>query len=187
MKRLHRILLVIPAALVLAACSSVWRSDVPKKVLVVPDCKSAEEQFGYAKTYETSQLILPNDDERRTAQLDGIIQCYEKVVTNFPNDQAYTPVAYLEMADCVSNKGELERAMGMYDAALSKWPEAEYVNARAMFSKARIQDRIGQHAEAKQTYASLRQRFKDSKSEKVRTIVKNAEIGYYKLQQEKKH
>jgi tetratricopeptide (TPR) repeat protein len=181
---LTAVVLALAFAFLLPACSHVTPKKPFEASLVVPDCATPTEQFAYAKTYERSQLILP-DSARRNQQLDNIIQCYEKVVTNFPSDQVFTPVSYLEMADCVSNKGDLSRAIGMYDAAMAKWPELEFVNARAMLSKGRIQDRMGRHSDAKQTYQDLRMRFKDTKSEKVRSITKAAETAYYKLQKEK--
>lgn len=167
-----------------AGCSLTGLQSTEKQ-LVLPDCKTAADQYTYARMFQSAQIVS-SDPKVKREQLDRIMECHEKVVKNFPDDTVYTPMSYLEIADCVGSRGDYARAIKMYEAVLQKYPNIEYISARAMLSIGRTLDRQSKFEEAKKVYHDIETRYGDTKSERVRAIVKVAQNSYYKVREANK-
>jgi tetratricopeptide (TPR) repeat protein len=186
-KRSKPVAFMLSAVFILASAApgySFWffkKKSEPK--LVVPVCSTPQEQFAYATVYQRTQ-ILHGEEDKRAGQLDKIIQCYEAVCTNFPNDVVFTPIAYLEIADCVNLKGDQKKAIQMYDAAISKYPDNDYLQARSLTAIGKSYDMLGKNEKAKTYYKQVMDRFADSEKNSIRDIVKRANHLYYTLKEE---
>jgi tetratricopeptide (TPR) repeat protein len=168
----------------LAACSALDRSKQSNApMLVIPDFPTAEEQYQFAFRYQGTQ-ILSMDRDKRSVQFAKIVQCYEKVVQNFPSDVKHTPLARLAIADTLSKQGQFPQATAHYEAIMRDYPSNEYVQARATFSIGRIHDRTGNHQLAKDTYRQIMDRYGNSRSRAVHDVVKRASTLYHMVQEQ---
>lgn len=178
-KRLVWAGLMLAVFMSLQGCSSLmpsWASRTPK--LVIPDCDSAKDQYTYASMFQQSQVPALKPENRRE-QLLKFEQCYAKVKDNFPEDQVYTPMACLDIADCVATRGDLKKAISLYNDAIRRYPENESAAARALFSVGRVLDLQGKYDQSKKVYRELIDKHKDSQLAFVHDIVQSAESAYY--------
>ncbi len=171
-------------ALALAGCAkfNAGKSSDEGK-LVIPDFPSAREQYGFAMVYQKSQVpsTIP---ERLSMQLDREIQCYQKVVTNFPDDTVHTPLALLNIGDAWGMKGDLKQANQVFADAKRRWPNDDFVQARAAYSEARVLDQQKKYAAAKQLYKQIMDTYANNPDPKVNGIAKRAGTLYYRLREE---
>lgn len=155
-----------------------------KPELVIPDLPSAKEQYGFAVMYQRS-LIIPAEPKRRGEILQRCILCHERVIKNFPDDQIYTPLSYVEIADCVAGQSNYKKALQMYTAAMQKYPQNDFLQARCLFYIARCQDRMGNFEYAKQLYKQFLDTYRDSKEPNVQQMLKRAQTAYYQVRERK--
>ncbi|MGB9691703.1 MAG: tetratricopeptide repeat protein [Candidatus Sumerlaeaceae bacterium] len=161
---------------------SLFRRSEPKK-LVIPDFESAREQYAYAASLQAA--MLPSfDKNRRRIQLDRIIQCYSKVVDNFPNDTVYTPVAFVSIAEAYAELGKDQQAQAMFHEALQRWADNDYIVARSMLNIAISLDRQKRFSESQKIYKDIMERFRNSQKPGVKEIVTRAESRYYAAKEE---
>ncbi len=161
---------------------SLFRRSEPKK-LVIPDFETAREQYAYAASLQAS--MLPSfDKKRRRVQLDRIIQCYSKVVDNFPNDTVYTPVAFVIIAESYAELGQEQKAQSMFQEALQRWSDNDYIVARSMLNIALSLDRQKRFSESQRIYKEIIERFKNCQKPGVGEIVTRAESRYYAAKEE---
>lgn len=175
-------LFAVPAVLTLPGCAGKMgagkKSD--ENALVIPDFPTAKDQFQFARMYQNSQLIAP-ELERRRGQMAKIGECYQRVITNFPNDQTYVPLTYLELGDCAAQSDELQMALSYYEKANAA-SQDDFVKARAQYSTARIYDIQKRYEEAKAIYKSIMEQYGKSESGKVRDVVNRSAQLYFKVQ-----
>jgi len=154
-------------------------AKVDEKALVIPDFPTANEQFQYAKFYQNSQLISPELDRRRDQMLK-IGQCYNRVLTNFPNDSVYVPLTYLELGDCAAQSDEFPKAIEFYQQAGAS-SQDDFVQSRSQYSIARIYNIQGKYEEAKAIYKSIIDRYGKTESGRTRDVVKRSAQLYYQV------
>ena len=178
--------ILLGACVCFSACSSHTAKTpvVQDKDLVIPDLPSAKEQFGYAVTYQRSQ-VLSTTPERRKSQFDKMILCFERVIRNFPQDEAHTPLAKLSVADCVANKGDWQTAIKSYQRIAQEYAGTEFVRARAEFSIAKAYDWTGKYSEAKNGYRDFISQYEKSQNASVQEMVKQAKLEYFQAREEK--
>jgi tetratricopeptide (TPR) repeat protein len=179
-----RIIVGLTVALALSGCakfSAKKQGDAGK--LVIPDYPSAREQYGFAMMYQKSQ-VASTVTERRNQQLDREIQCFQKVVTNFPDDTVHTPMALMNIGDAEGIKGDLTRASQFFAEAKRRWPNDDFVQARTSYSEARVLDQRKEFAAAKTKYKEIMDTYGNHPDPKVSSIAKRASALYYKLRQE---
>jgi tetratricopeptide (TPR) repeat protein len=154
-----------------------------QRKLVVPDFQTAKEQYQYALALHNS-MVPSVDKQRRRIQLDRIIQCYSKVVENFPDDRVHTPVAYVTIAEAYAELGQDTKAEMMYREAMQRWSDNDYIVARCMFDIATSLDKQKRFSESQQLYKEIMERFKDSQKPGVSDIVARAQGRYYVTKEE---
>lgn len=147
--------------------------------LVIPDFASAKEQFQFAKMYQGSLLIAP-ELKRRRLQMEKVMQCYSKVLSNFPNDTMYVPLTYLEMGDCAAQSDDMVQAVAYYQKAQQSSQE-EFIQARSQYSIGRIYNMQGKYPEAKAIFKNIIDTYGHSKSGKVQDVAKRAAQLYYQV------
>lgn len=176
---------VLSGALFLYGCA--WRgqsaASSQETKLVIPDCPSAKEQYGFALVYQRSQLLSP-EESRKKEQLAKIRQCFERVVANYPNDPVYAARADLEIADCYSKSGDRKKAIEIYSAIVDKYAGNDYAQARALYSMARTHDFERRHEEAKAIYRQVMDQFGNSQTQSVKDIVKRSQAAYYQIKEQ---
>ncbi|MCX7626450.1 MAG: tetratricopeptide repeat protein [Candidatus Sumerlaeaceae bacterium] len=161
-----------------------WRKNTTEqRKLVVPDFRTAKEQYQYAVALHNS-MIPSVDKTRRRQQLDRIIQCYSKVVENFPDDTVHTPVAYVTIAEAYAELGQDTKADMMFREAMQRWSANDYVMARCMFDMATSLDKQKRFSESQQLYKEIMERFKGSQKPGVADIVARAQARYYVAKEE---
>lgn len=165
------------------AAFSLKKNDAEPRKLVVPDFQTAKEQYQYAVALHNS-MIPSVDKTRRRQQLDRIIQCYSKVVENFPDDTVHTPVAYVTIAEAYAEQGQDTKAEMMFREAMERWSANEYVVARCMFDIASALDKQKRFSESQQLYKEIMERFKGSQKPGVADIVARAQARYYIAKEE---
>jgi len=157
--------------------------NAEEKKLVIPDFDNVRDQYAYAVSMQ--QSMLPSTDKkRRRVQLDRLIQCYSKVVENFPEDKTFTPVAYVTVAECYMARGDERLAHSMFQQAMQKWSDNDYIVARCMLDIANAYDRSQRYSEAQKLYKEIMERFKDSKVPGVSDIIARARARYYTAKEE---
>lgn len=167
----------------LTGCASIGAGGgADEKQLVIPDFPTAKEQYGFAVLFKDA-MIPSTEPGKRASQISRMRQCYERVVSNFPDDATYTPLARLEIADGFRTIGDVKKARSQYEEILEQFPDNEYVAARAHFSIGRILDQTGQPAEAKAVYHQVHEDYANSSSGAVRDIVKRADRLYYSVRE----
>lgn len=154
-------------------------AKVEESELVIPDFPDAKTQFNFAKTYQNSMIVAP-DLARRKGQMAKSMQCYQRVITNFPNDTVYVPLTYLEMGDCEAQSENVAGAIAYYERAQSSTSD-EFVQSRAQYSIARMYNVVGRYAEAKAMFKTVMDSFGNSTSGRVRDVVKRSAAMYYKV------
>ena len=172
------------ACLFLGGCSTLSKEAPPPETrLVIPDYATAQEQYQFASTFAKRQPPSTRADTRKR-QLAQQIQAYEKVVQLFPADTEYTPVAYLEIGDCYGTMGDYARALEYYQAGPQRWPDNEFVRARAMYSYAKVLDAEKKFTESKNVYKQVMDEFGKSSDPRIKQIVQRASAGYYTLREQ---
>lgn len=183
---MRRLVLCIAAVFAFAVSQPAHAFLFKKKnetKLVVPKCETAEQQYLYASKYQKTQ-VLYKEGKKRDDQLNKIIQCYEMVCKTFPNDTKYTPLAYLEIADAINVQGQGKQALKMYQAATDKYPDNDYLVARALTSMGKTYDNMGKYEKGKELYKQVVDRFSKSESASTIEIVKRANHYYYTLKED---
>ncbi len=175
--------MVTVAAFLLNGCASVMPgSSAPDSQLVIPDFPSAKEQYGFAVLFKDG-MITATDKGRREMQVARLSQCYGRVISSYPEDPIYTPLARLEIADALRSIGETRKARREYEQLIAGYPENEYVQARSMFSIGRVLDQTGDFQEAKNYYKRVNEEFGESPSGAVLDIVRRADTLYYSIRE----
>lgn len=184
-------LLVIYAALAvgligLPGCAGklgVGKDKSDENALVIPDFPTAKEQFQFARIYQNSQLIAP-ELNRRQLQMQKIGECYQRVLTLFPNDSVYVPLTYLELGDCAAQSDQFDMALNYYQQAGAS-SQDDFVQARSQFSIARIYDTQRRYEEAKAIYKNIIERYGKSESGKVQEVVARSKGLYVQVHEKK--
>lgn len=176
------------AAVILAlasGCSSLQTTKdspptpVAGETLVIPDFNTAREQLGYAVAYQRAQ-VMSAEPVRKKAQLDKINQALQRVVVNFPNDTEYAPLALLQIADNYGTMGDLKRAGEAYGDIANRYGSNEVVQARAMFSMARVRDKQGRYDEGKAIYKQLMDAHENSTTPALKHIGSLSKQAYFR-------
>lgn len=188
-RRIASALVVLIAVFSISGCASFSTSKnkskarpTEEKQLVIPDFPTAKEQYSFAIMYQRSLIISP-DMARRQVQMDKVTQCHDRVLKNFPGDQTYAPLAMVAIADANASIGELPTAIEIYHATMAKYPDNEYIQARALFAIARTLDNQGKFQEAKDTYRQVMERFSASHSAAVQDLVRRAQGLYFTVKE----
>ncbi len=178
-------LLVAVAFTAFIGCSLVTPAPPAENTLVVPDFDNPKEQYGFAVLYRGA-MIPSTDEKRRRHQVDRLIECYQRVIVNFPNDRNFTPMSRLEIADCTAGVGDADKARAQFESILDDYPENEYAQARALFTLGLMLDKEKKYRESKDIYKQVREEFGATQNASVRDIVKKAEVLYYKVRDTEK-
>lgn len=175
---------VLGSSLILSGCATVGsQSSTSKKTeeaLVIPDLPSAKEQYAFANVYKSMQLINPELSKKRV-QLDKISQCYQKVITNFPNDTEFVSLSILELGDASVQAEYLDKAEQYYNQALTSYPNDRYIQARAIYTLGRVQDIRKNYAAAKPYYKKVMDTFATDQPQRIREIAQRANVMYYQV------
>jgi len=194
LKRGGQIAILFVTIFALAGCASLGigtsdeKSKPPppeEKQLVIPDFPTAKEQYSFAIMYQRNIIISP-DQARRRVQMDKVVQCHDRVLKNFPGDKTYAPLSMVAIADANATIGELSTAIDIYKNTMAKYPENEYIQARALFAIARTLDNQGKFQEAKDTYRQVMENHSSSHSAAVQDIVKRAQGMYFTIKETRK-
>ncbi|AXA35539.1 MAG: tetratricopeptide repeat protein [Candidatus Hydrogenedentota bacterium] len=181
------ILLITCLILTVSGCSlSSWETKQIKREdtkLVIPDFDNAKDQYTFATAYQQA-TILSTDRAKRKVQLDKIIQCHTKVVENFPNDRTYTPLSFLAIAAAKAGQEKYGEARSLFQEAMQKWPDNDYVQAQALFAIAQTYASERKFSQAQELYRQVIERFKDNPTSGVQRIVANARALYYTVKEE---
>lgn len=177
--------IILVSAFLLNGCASISPvAGGAESELIIPDFPTAKEQYGFAVLFKDS-MITAIDKSRREKQVARLSQCYGRVISAFPEDPTYTPLARLEIADALRSIDETRKARSQYEELLHAYPENEYIQARAMFSIGRVLDQAGDYQEAKNYYKRVHEEFSESSSGAVLDIVKRADSLYYSIRETK--
>lgn len=153
--------------------------------LVIPDLRTAKEQFAYATRYEQIIMGFVNPDKKKKkVQMDKVRQVHEAVIRNFPNDQEYTPLSKLTLADCQGHLGNYDKAIEMWQQTISEYPNNELIQCRGMFSIARAYELDGQFVKSKAIDKEIVDRFGGSTNPRIRQYASNAQTSYLRTREE---
>ncbi len=174
------------AALLAAACV---RSPAP--VANVPIQESAAAQFKYAENYRASLNLALTDAEKDRARFNRnrevIRQTYQKVEEYFPADRVYTPLAILNVIEMDAGlddvrvkvgADQLERVMRQLDDLAAEYPEHEFIQAKTLYDKGLIQIMRENYARAQEYFLELRDTYRESSNEAIRTLAQRAAYYY---------
>lgn len=189
--RITRRLAAAPVLGLLIACAVLGGCSLPGRAqsapaaekLIIPDYPTPKEQYNFARMYQSSQ-VRTSDKLRRDTQLDKAIQAYRKVLELYPNDEQFTPLALLNIGDCVGMKKDYRGARAVYAEASQRWPHLELIQARAAYSTARTLDQEQKFEEGKVIYKNIMEQYGNSEDPAVRQIAKLSAQNYYRLRTE---
>lgn len=159
------------------------KNKVVETELVIPDFPTAKEQFMFAKMFQSSQVTNPELEKRRV-QMNKVTQYYGRVIKNFPNDQTYVPLTYLELGDCAALSDDLQGAIQYYQQAQSASND-DFVQVRSQYSIARIYDTLERFEEAKAIYKRLMEQYRGTESGRVKDVLKRCYERYMMVQEKK--
>jgi TolA-binding protein len=72
----------------------------------------------------------------------------------------------------------------MFQEAISRWPDSDFIQARALFSIARTYDSEGKHQLAQNTYREVIDRFQAKNVPGIPQIVAQAKSRYFRVKEE---
>lgn len=156
-----------------------------KKELVIPDLNTAKEQYLYAERYQQVIMGYVNPDKKkREIQQDKVAQVHRRVVRNFPNDQEYTPLSRMTIADCDARMGRMKQAIAQWQDVMNQYPSNELIQCRAKFSTARAYESLGDFAKAKELDREIIDKFAGSGNGRVRAYAAQSQQAYLRTREE---
>jgi tetratricopeptide (TPR) repeat protein len=180
-------LLVFAAAALLGGCSLFMRETIP-------DFPTAREQYQYAESVYSRARPLPieNPHERwritevespyfeapltryRERDYQRFIGAFERVVSRFPEDAEFTPIAMVRLGEFYHLTGDHFMAASRYNDVLDHHSDDEVLSAAALFGLARVQMSQQQFTEAQRCYQLLIERHRDSQNPRIIDLVGRA-------------
>jgi tetratricopeptide (TPR) repeat protein len=145
--------------------------------IIVPAYDTALEQYAFAKKVRDRGYLI-TDDERRHKQFKHAIIAYDKVLTLFPDDQQFTPLAIISKAECHYAIGNYKKSAELYEKALELFPDQSDIQASALYGAADAYDQLGDHENAQFFYKECIERFKDDERPLIKAIVEGCELQY---------
>ena len=154
-------------------------ANVNEQEMVIPDFPDAQRQFAFAKAYQGSLLIAP-ELKRRRDQMAKVAQCYNKVISNFPNDTNYVSLTYLELGDCSAQSDDMAGAISYYQKA-AQVSQEDFIQARSQFSIGRIYNMQEKYVEAKAIFKGIMDTYGNTQSARVKDVVQRSAQLYYQV------
>lgn len=192
MKKISKFIapILIGSGLIFSGCATISSNSSSSRskteeALVIPDFPTAKEQYAFANVYKGMQLVNPELSKRRV-QMDKISQCFQKVITNFPNDAEFVAMSILELGDAAVQAERLDSAEQYYRQAIASFPNDKYVQARAIYTLGRVQDLRKDFSGAKPYYKQVMDTFSKEESRRIQEIVQRASVMYYQVHDKNK-
>jgi tetratricopeptide (TPR) repeat protein len=145
--------------------------------IIVPTYDSALEQYAFAKK-ERDRGYLIADEERRHKQFKHAIIAYDKVLSLFPDDQQFAPLAVIAKAECFYTIGNYRKSAELYEQALELYPDQSDIQASALYGAADAYDQLGNFENAQFYYKECIEKFKDDERPLIKAIVEACELRY---------
>ena len=171
------------SALILAAglqgCTpSVSMSKKREPMIPREETASAQFEVAFAQEREAKGFF---DEEKRNEELKTAIIAYTKVEAWFPNDDRYTPVAGLKVAEIHEELEDFEQAEANYRRLLEVYPNDEEIRAYALLGVGRTLDLQDRPEEAQVFYKLLIDEFSTTTNPRYKELVEDARNRYRQI------
>ena len=132
-RRKRLVWLLSTAALVLLAAGCGLFNRRP----LVPELPTAQDQylFAYQQKEDLKHRLIEKsemDEEYRK-----IIYAYQQVIDRFPDDERFTPLAWLSQAELYDRMDEDKEAVEHYDVVLERYQDDDVLQAAALLGEGR--------------------------------------------------
>ena len=148
-----------------------------KPTWYIPEYDTPREQYLYAIKLR-SELPLTFARERLDEKLRHTVAALHTVIERFPNDEQYTPLAYLSLADMYTRLKEHKQALKYFSQTIEKYPNEDELHAAALYGQARSYERLGKPEKAFQSYKTCIDLFETHQSEDVQRAVQACKQRY---------
>ena len=161
------ILILIPTVLFIGCAQKI----------VIPDYETAKEQYLYAMKLKLNTM-KGFDKKTRENQLNRIETAFMRVIKNFPDDNEYTPVVYINLGETYNSYEKPLKAIAMFSTAIHKYPGQEDIQLFGHYGLGISYDKIGEYAKAKEQFKICIDQFGDNPRSTFQKIVEQARRRY---------
>jgi tetratricopeptide (TPR) repeat protein len=170
---------IVLVALALQGCKpSVSMSKKREPMIPREETASAQFEVAFAQEREAKGFF---DEAKRNEELETAIIAYTKVEAWFPNDDRYTPVAGLKVAEIHEELEDYEQAEANYRRLLEVYPNDEEIRAYALLGVGRTLDLQDRPEEAQVFYKLLIDEFSTTTNPRYKQLVEDARNRYRQI------
>jgi len=150
MKKNFGILLFCCVAVTLSMTSCSMLSRRAKKQYHIPEKATAELQYVFAVQYLQDRSRIHT--RQRKELYDSVIDAFSAVIDRFPEDQIFTPLARMDIADRYFELKDFGYAMQLYKEAQSDYAMNDFVQAKTLLKIGLCYEIKGKNAKAIEQY-----------------------------------
>jgi tetratricopeptide (TPR) repeat protein len=142
---------------------------------VIPLQPSAQAQFNYARALE-KPYRSPLRARSRKDDYARALAAYRAVLEKFPEDRLWPPRARLRIALMQESEGEKSVALRTYENLIKEYPNADDIQAAALYGAALIYDERKEFEKAQAYYDAILKRFGNPKNTLYARYVREARL-----------
>ena len=173
MKRLKIALISMAILAGVGACA--------RNSIVVPEFKTATEQYIFAKNLRDSTLLGEIKGKKLSKRNKAIVLAYKTVIERFPDDLRVTPLAWVDLADIHYRMKHYRKAARLYKEVLQKYPDQDDVVCKALYGAGRAYDHLKEYEKALSYYKQCYERFENDSRSILAIMGKQARLRYSRI------
>ncbi len=150
------------------------------KKVVIPEFSTAKEQYVYAMKLKMNTLIGYTKKQRKE-QLKLLETSFMEVIKDFPEDERYTPAAYVSLGDTYIEYREPRKAIDIFEEAIMRYPDQADVLLFSHYGLGFSYDMIGEYEEAKKEYKLCVDKFGDDPRPEFQETLQKCRTRYERL------
>jgi tetratricopeptide (TPR) repeat protein len=166
-RTIHKIVIIACGLAILAGCSGTI-GNAP----IIPEYDTAQDQYIYA--YDRKMTVRRNilkEENELQADYEKVLKCFERVVERFPEDEQYTPLAYLSIGDTYMKLGKYGKAEDQFDFILKNYIDDDALQSAALLGKASSLSALERYEEARLILRKCIDTYEKSENESVKSYV----------------
>lgn len=176
--QVKKLITAILAVGLLSACQLLPKGG---NRIFVPELSSARDQFVLAQQKEKDLIMADKASDRYHQQMREVVEAYEMVLRNFPEDLVLTPWAKVRLSQLYKDQGHEKKALRMVESVMKDYGDQPAVDAKARYMKGRILESMGKNLQAQETYKACRDRYKTSENSDAKKIAGDCDRLYSRV------
>lgn len=150
------------------------------KKVYIPEYNTAKEQYEFAKLEKDKNLIIVDKDKRKE-KYEAVVLAFKKVITKFPEDKEYCPLAMISIGDSYRLIDEYAKGAESYEEALKLYGNMEDIKPFALYGAALCYDHLKDFTKAQYYYKTILDNYENSDKKEIQDLVKRTKDKYSKI------